>query len=562
MLLALSLNDFVIVDSLDLQFQPGFTVLTGETGAGKSITLDAVGLLLGDKADYAQVRGGAKEARLSALFDLSAMPELQNELREQGFLADDADELSVRRIIDAKGKSRSYLNGQAATLAQLKSIGSRLIDIHGQNAHQSLNREAAQRELLDAFAGCLPLAQEVAAAYRARQSALAALKAAEEQAEQLQIERERLEWQQGELSRLAPAPGEWESLSQSHDSLAHAAELVQTAHEVEDIIDGEHGLQYQVYRCQKNLESLSCIEPRFAEALELLASVEAELGEAAAAVRGVASRTELDPAELAAQEERMGELMSMARKYRIEPQELPAKLEETEAALQQLEAAADTQALEAAARERDREYAEAAERLSAERRAAALRLAEEVTENMQHLAMKGAQFAIELVPASPTAHGLEHIQYQVSANKGSPLRPLNKVASGGELARISLSLQVAAGRHTRIPTLIFDEVDTGIGGGVAETVGRALRRLGTAHQVLAVTHLPQVAACGEHHWQVSKNSDGEQTVSSIRVLDEAGRTGEIARMLGGETITATTLNHAAEMLANAAERPHSDTGAV
>ena len=284
MLLALSLQDFVLVEKLDLNFQGGFTVLTGETGAGKSVTLDAVGLLLGDKADYAQVRTGAKEARLSALFDLSALPDLAAELRDQGLLDEDAAELSLRRIIDAKGRSRSFINNQTATLAQLKHIGEQLIDIHGQNAHQSLNREAAQRELLDAFAGCLPLAQEVAAAYRARQSALAALKAAEEQAEQLQIERERLEWQQGELSRLAPAPGEWESLSQSHDSLAHAAELVQTAREVEDIIDGERGLQYYVYRCQKNLESLSGIEPRFAEALELLASVEAELGDHGRAV--------------------------------------------------------------------------------------------------------------------------------------------------------------------------------------------------------------------------------------------------------------------------------------
>ena len=228
MLLALSLNDFVIVDRLNLDFQPGFTVLTGETGAGKSITLDAIGLLLGDKADYGKIRQGAAEARLSALFDLSELPELQAELREQGLLAEDAEELSVRRIIDAKGKSRSYINNQAATLSQLKSIGSRLIDIHGQNAHHSLNQEAAQRELLDAFAGCTALAGEVKAAYQSWQNANQTLKAAQTQSENLQIERERLEWQFDELSRLAPAPGEWETVSQSHDSLAHAAELMET----------------------------------------------------------------------------------------------------------------------------------------------------------------------------------------------------------------------------------------------------------------------------------------------------------------------------------------------
>ena len=552
MLLALSLNDFVIVDRLNLDFQPGFTVLTGETGAGKSITLDAIGLLLGDKADYGQIRQGAAEARLSALFDLSELPELQAELREQGLLAEDAEELSVRRIIDAKGKSRSYINNQAATLSQLKSIGSRLIDIHGQNAHHSLNQEAAQRELLDAFAGCTALAGEVKAAYQSWQNANQALKAAQTQSENLQIERERLEWQFDELSRLAPAPGEWETVSQSHDSLAHAAELMEAAQETEEAINGDNGLQAQIYRCRKKLEALSRIEPRFNESLNLLASIEAELGEVSANMRDVASRSDLDPAELAAQEQRLGELMGMARKYRVEPQDLPAKMQEIEAALQQLQAAADIAALEAAAEHCEKQYHEAAQQLSAGRRQAAERLGSETAAHMQELAMKGARFHIELLPASPSAFGLEQVQYQVAANKGSPLRPLNKVASGGELARISLALQVVTSQYTQTPTLIFDEVDTGIGGGVAETVGRALRSLGRKHQVLAVTHLPQVAACGEQHWQVRKNSEGEQTVSSIRVLSAEERVEEIARMLGGETLTATTRSHAAELLEMAA----------
>ena len=552
MLLALSLNDFVIVDRLNLDFQPGFTVLTGETGAGKSITLDAIGLLLGDKADYGQIRQGAAEARLSALFDLSELPELQAELREQGLLAEDAEELSVRRIIDAKGKSRSYINNQAATLSQLKSIGSRLIDIHGQNAHHSLNQEAAQRELLDAFAGCTALAGEVKAAYQSWQNANQALKAAQTQSENLQIERERLEWQFDELRRLAPAPGEWETVSQSHDSLAHAAELMEAAQETEEAINGDNGLQAQIYRCQKKLEALSRIEPRFNESLNLLASIEAELGEVSANMRDVASRSDLDPAELAAQEQRLGELMGMARKYRVEPQDLPAKMQEIEAALQQLQAAADIAALEAAAERCEKQYHEAAQQLSADRRQAAERLGSETAAHMQELAMKGARFHIELLPASPSAFGLEQVQYQVAANKGSPLRPLNKVASGGELARISLALQVVTSQYTQTPTLIFDEVDTGIGGGVAETVGRALRSLGQKHQVLAVTHLPQVAACGEQHWQVRKNSEGEQTVSSIRVLSAEERVEEIARMLGGETLTATTRSHAAELLEMAA----------
>lgn len=549
MLLNLSLRDFVIVDELHLDFDTGFTVLTGETGAGKSITLDAIGLLLGDKADFSQVRHGAKEAQLSALFDLSELPAVRAELQEQGLLAEGAEELSLRRIIDAKGKSRSFINNQAATLAQLKQIGSRLIDIHGQNAHHSLNTEAAQRDLLDAFSGSLDLAAQVKTAYRAWQTAQEACRQAAAQAEQLETERERLAWQHGELEKLAPAEGEWASLSASHDSLAHAADLLQAAESVREYVDGEGGLNSLLSRCQKQLADLSGIEPRFADSLEMLGEIEAQLGEVAANMRAVCAHVEINPAELAAQEARMGELMGMARKYRIEPEALPAKLAGLAQALAELAAAADLGALQQQAEAAEAVYREAAGRLSAARAAAAAGLAAETTAHMQHLSMKGAQFQIALLPAQPSAHGLEQVQYQVAANQGSPLRPLSKVASGGELARISLSLQVVTSQYTQVPTLIFDEVDTGIGGGVAETVGRALRRLGAKHQVLAVTHLPQVAACGEQHWQVVKHMENGQTASEIRRLDGSGRVEEIARMLGGETITDTTRRHAEEMLA-------------
>ena len=548
MLLALSLSDFVIVDQLKLNFETGFTVLTGETGAGKSITLDAIGLLLGDKADYGQVRQGAKEARLSALFDISQLPQLQAQLHEQGFLNDGSDELAIRRIIDAKGKSRSFINNQAATLAQLKQIGSQLIDIHGQNAHHSLNHETAQRELLDAFANHQESVQAVKTAYHQWQQAKKALHDAQNQAETLEIERERLEWQYNELAQLHLRPNEWEQLSQSHDSLAHAAELLQAAQFTEDTLDGDNGIQRQLYQCQKTLTQLSHIEPRFAESLQLLASIEAELSEVSANMRDVAAYVEINPNELAAQEARLSELVSMARKYRVEPEELPAKQTEIETALAALEAAADIAALEAAVQQSEQAYFNLAQPLSHRRQQTAERLSQETTAHMQELAMKGAHFHIELLPCPPSAHGLEHIQYQVAANKGSALRPLNKVASGGELARISLALQVVTSQYTHVPTLIFDEVDTGIGGGVAEIVGKALRALGKQHQVLAVTHLPQVAACGEHHWQVYKHSDGEQTISQINILNKQGRTEEIARMLGGEVLTDLTRRHAAELL--------------
>ena len=548
MLLTLSLRDFVIVENLNLDFQSGFTVLTGETGAGKSITLDAIGLLLGDKADYSQVRHGAKEAQLSALFDISHLPVLKEELHDQGLLDDGEEELSIRRIIDAKGKSRSFINNQAATLAQLKSVGSQLIDIHGQNAHHSLNQEAAQRNLLDAFAGSKEQAETVRQLYQNWVNAKKTLQEAQEHAETIIIERERLEWQFNELSQLDVKEGEWEALSQSHDSLAHSAELLQAAEEVGDKIDGDNGIQRHIYQCQKLLTNLQNIEPRFAESLNMLASIEAELGEISANMRDVAGRSDINPNELAAQEQRMGELMGMARKYRIEPEELPQKLAEIEERLQSLQAAADLEALTQTVARNLAEYQEAAHILSAMRHQASGRLSEEATENMQHLAMKGARFDIALLPSSPTAHGLEQVQFQVAANKGNPPRPLNKVASGGELARISLALQVVTSQYTEIPTLIFDEVDTGIGGGVAEMVGKALRTLGKKHQVLAVTHLPQVASCGENHWQVRKHSEGEQTVSEISVLDEEQRIEEIARMLGGEVITETTRLHAAELL--------------
>lgn len=553
MLLALSLRDFVIVEQLNLNFQNGFTVLTGETGAGKSITLDALGLLLGDKADYSQVRSGAKEAQLSALFDVSALKQVQQMLHEQGLADEDADELSIRRIIDAKGKSRSFVNNQAATLAQLKQIGSRLIDIHGQNAHHSLNQESAQRQLLDAFSGSLNLAAQTQAAYQNWQQAKRALQDAQEQGEQLMVERERLEWQFNELDELNLHSGEWERLSQSHDTLAHAAELLQAAEEVAEYVGGDNGMQTLLYRCRRTIGKLADIEPRFAESLEMFDSIEAELGEIARNIGHVANRTELNPNELAAQEERMAELMSIARKYRVEPEKLPEKRDEIQAALNDLEAAADLEALAAEAERTQTVYMDIAGQLSHSRRQAAVKLAAETAEHMQQLAMKGAQFQIELLPSPPSAHGLEQVQYQVAANQGTPLRPLNKVASGGELARISLALQVVTSQYTQVPTLIFDEVDTGIGGGVAETVGRALRTLGGKHQVLAVTHLPQVAACGEQHWRVAKHSDGSQTVSEIAVLAYEERVGEIARMLGGEKITATTRAHAEEMLALAAQ---------
>ncbi|UOO88656.1 DNA repair protein RecN [Vitreoscilla massiliensis] len=551
MLLALSLKDFVIVDELNLNFQTGLTVITGETGAGKSITLDALGLLLGDKADYSQVRTGQKEAQLSALFDIADLPHLQAALQEQGLLGADEAELSIRRIIDAKGKSRSFINGQAATLAQLRDIGETLVDIHGQNVHQSLNKEPTQRYLLDAYAGSLSLAQDVKQAYSVWQAACKQLQDALQQGEQLQLERERLQWQLQDLAQHQLAAHEWEELNQSHDSLAHAADILEAAQWVAEAIDENDSVQHRLYQCHQRLSTLAAHEPRFQESLALLEAVEAELAEVASSMRDVSADVDINPDELAIKAERLQTLNSLARKYRIEPEELPAKEQQLQAALDQLERSSDTQALEAAAQAAEGIYTELAKQLTATRKQAANQLGRDTSERMQGLAMEGAKFAVELLPSAAGSHGLEHIQFLVAANKGGELRPMAKVASGGELSRISLALQVVTSRLTSVPTLVFDEVDSGIGGRVAEVVGKTLRELGQRYQVLAITHLPQVAAFGNQHWQVSKRDMGSETLSHLHELSAEARTEEIARMLGGETITPTTLQHAQEMIAQA-----------
>ena len=454
--------------------------------------------------------------------------------------------------MDAKGKSRSYINGQTVTVAQLKHIGSHLVDIHGQNEHHSLNSEAAQRQLLDEFAEAGEAAAAVRRAWQAWQQAQQRLQEAQNQAENLTIERERLQWQADELAALAPQAGEWEDISRSHDVLSHAAELMQAAEAVSELIDGDQGLQSGVHRCRQWLSPLLKVAPQLQESLDLLDAVEAELAEVGTGIRDATDRIDMDENLLQAQEARMQDMMGLARKYRVEPQDLPAKWQEVEAQLADLAATADWEALAAAVAECEAAYFQAAQILSGQRREAAVRLGEQTAAHMQDLAMQGARFHIELQAAAPGAHGCEQVQYQVAANPGSPLRPLNKVASGGELARISLALQMVTSRYNAVPMLIFDEVDTGIGGAVADTVGKALRQLGQNRQVLAVTHLPQVAACGEHHWQVRKQQQEGSTVSRIAVLDAEARIDEIARMLGGETITATTREHAAEMLALAA----------
>lgn len=558
MLLSLTVKDFVIVDHLALDFASGFTVLTGETGAGKSIILDALGLTLGDRSEGAQVvREGCDRADISAHFSIAERKDISRWLAENE-LEGDPDELLLRRIVDKNGRSKSMINGQPATLAQLKQVGDVLVDIHGQHAHQSLTRPETQRALLDAFAGAEPQGRAVEQAWQQWQEIRRSRQEAERNAHTAQSERERLEWQIGEVSELQLQPEEWESLNQTHGRLANASELAQSAQMAVDALSEMDGNCLSILATvQSRLSKLSHLDTRLAESLSLLESVDAELHETVHGLRDYAGRVDEDPAQLQDVERRLEALMSMARKYRCQPQELSARLDEWQQQLNALAAAADLEALATAEAEAESRYRSAASDLSARRKKAASKLSSRISSEMHGLAMSGAQFEIALIPLeTPSAHGLENIEYQVATNAGTRLQPLAKVASGGELSRISLALQVAISQVASVPTLIFDEVDVGIGGRVAEVIGKKLKQLGQRYQVLCVTHLAQVASCGDQHWQVSKETRSGAVQSRIQVLDPEVRISEIARMLGGTTITEATRQHAAEMLSlNAAVAP-------
>lgn len=551
MLLSLTVKDFVIVDSISLDFQAGFTVLTGETGAGKSILLDALSLLLGDRAEGAQVREGAERAEITAEFDTRGRPEIDAWLEENGLNGDD-DVLLLRRLLDKSGRSRSFVNGQAATLSQLKQLGEFLVDIHGQHAHQSLMKADAQRQLLDAYAGSVALARDVNKAWQDWQTARRARADAERLSRESEVERERLNWQINELSELKLQPDEWSALNQSHSRLANAAELAQSAQlAVDTLSEMDNSCLTMLSQVQTRLSKLANLDPRLADTLSLLDSVDAELREVVYSLRDYASDIDENPGQLAEVEGRLEALMSTARKYRAQPQDLQEKLDDWQQQLQALEASADIEALALAEASTLARYRAQAEALSGKRRQAASELSARIGAEMQHLAMSGARFAIELAALSePGAHGLESIEYLVAANAGTSLRPLAKVASGGELSRISLAMQVVISQVASVPTLIFDEVDVGIGGRVAEVIGHMLRQLGQRYQVLCITHLPQVASCGSHHWQVSKSEHKGRVKSRIEPLNSEQRVLEIARMLGGVELTQTTREHAAEMLAS------------
>ncbi|MGQ0578162.1 MAG: DNA repair protein RecN [Betaproteobacteria bacterium] len=549
MLRSLSIRDFVIVDKLDLEFQPGFTVLTGETGAGKSILIDALAAVLGSRAESGQVREGKDKAEVSAEFSIDEAPGVSVLLADTD-LGGDEGACLLRRVIETSGRSRAYVNGRPATVQQLKEIGELLVDIHGQHAHQSLLRAAAQRDLLDGYASATDLAREVAAAFGAWQHLRQQLVALETGAAVLETEREQLQWQVKELDALGFRAEEWEELQAEHKRLAHAASLIEAVQfSLEVLSEGEVSTLAAVASVNSRLGGMTDFDPRLKDILAALEPAQIQLQEAVYNLRHYQSRLDLDPQRLRELEARLDAVHTASRKFRVSPQEMPDRLAKMKARLAELESGFDAEALRQRESQAAAHWRERASKLSAARRKAAADFAKRVTASMQGLAMVGGAFEIALRPLSEgNAHGLEQIEFLVASHAGATPLALARVASGGELSRISLAIQTVTSQVAAVPTLIFDEVDAGIGGRAAEIVGRMLKELGGRHQVMCVTHLPQVAASGNQQWQVSKSAANGNVASQVAVLDRASRVEEIARMLGGVKITETTRKHAAELL--------------
>ncbi|MFA7668275.1 MAG: DNA repair protein RecN [Burkholderiaceae bacterium] len=545
MLRLLHVRDFVIVDEAEITFSPGFTVFSGETGAGKSILIDALSLALGGRGDIGLLKTGAERAEISAVF--TPPDSLHDWLRERDF--DPQDDLVLRRIIDAQGRSKAYVNGVPANLGMLRELGEHLVDIHGQHAHQGLLMAASQRNMLDQQGGLAGLARDTAAAWQVWQKTARSLQTAQQNAHAMQQERDRLQWQLDELEALSPKEGEWELISNEQSRLAHGQALLEGATLAQSLLEDEAGSALQALNgAARQIQQLLKHDSQLQGVFDALESARISASEAVSDLNSYLDRLDLDPEALAQAERRVAELFEAARKFQVEPEALPALQERLAGELSASEAATDLQALQARVDDAERAYHAVADQLGQKRRRAAERLGNDVTTAMQELAMQGGAFEVALDTCPASAHGKELVEFRVAGHAGTPLRPLAKVASGGELARLSLALSVIASQAAQVPTLIFDEVDTGIGGAVAEVVGRLLRQLGKRHQVLCVTHLPQVAACGTHHFEVRKSSTDGSTQSDIRLLDEQSRVDEVARMLGGMTITDTTRKHASEML--------------
>ena len=553
MLVHIALRDLAIVERLELALGPGMTAITGETGAGKSILVEAVGLALGDRAEPGLVRAGAERAEVSLVFDLERAPAARAWLAEREL--DEGAELVLRRTVGADGRSRGWVNGRPVTMQALQALGALLVDVHGQHAHQSLVRSEVQRELLDAHGGHGELRAAVAAAWERWRAALRELEALEGADGGRDERLDLLRYQTAELEALGLDAEGIAALEAEHQRLAHAGRLLEGARAALDgLYEAEAASAHALLaRAAGELERLAGVDPALEPARVLVDEALIRVDEAAGALRDYLDGLELDPERLAEIERRLGQLHDLARKHRVRPEELPAVLERLRGELEALESAGERlEALREEATQAEAAWREAATRLSEARRRTAEALAKAVTGAMAELGMAGGRFEVALEAArAPAPHGADAVSFLVTANPGQPLRPLARVASGGELARIALAFQMIAAEASPIPCLVFDEVDSGVGGRVAEIVGRELRRLGERRQVLCVTHLPQVAACAHHQVRVGKRLAGGRTRVEASPLDGEGRVEEIARMLGGLEVTERTRAHARELLERA-----------
>lgn len=553
MLIHLAVNNYAIVDTLELELGGGMSVITGETGAGKSIMLDALALTLGDRADSGAVRPGAEKADILATFDIKDIPEARQWLSERD-LAQDDEQVILRRVITAEGRSRGYINGSPCPQQDLRALGEMLIDIHSQHEHQSLLKTDTHRRLLDEYAGAGELARQVQlAAQRCRQTEKA-LRQASQQSDEQAARQQLLTYQLDELDNLSLQDGELDALENEQRQLASADQILHSCQQVINICsENDAGSVLEALTASLNrLDAFKSHSPQLGEASDLIASAQIQIEEAVGELTRYLDHFEADPQRQQYVEERLSAIYDLARKHRIQPQELPALqqqlIDELEGQQQQ---AADAERLQEELVAYQAHYRQLSEKLSAQRSKGAAKLAKAVTQEIQRLGMPGGRIELQLTPLDADSYpvtGLETVEFLVSANPGQPAKPLAKVASGGELSRISLGIQVITAQTSRVPTLVFDEVDVGIGGPTAEIVGQLLRQLGARGQVLTVTHLPQVAAQGHQHLFVRKQQTRNSTRTCIDQLDEDARVQEVARMLGGVDLTDESLAHARKLL--------------
>lgn len=557
MLVHLAVNNYAIVDHLELDFQRGMTAVSGETGAGKSIMLDALALTLGDRADSGAVRPGSDKADLLATFDISDISEARAWLQERDLDAD--DQVILRRVITAEGRSRGYINGSPCPQQDLRSLGEMLIDIHSQHEHQSLLKTDTHRRLLDDYAGHSELARQVQlAAQRCRQTEQALQQASQSNEEQ-SARQQLLSYQLEELDNLGLQEGELDQLEQEQRELANAEQILHNCQQITSLCsESDSGSVLQALNASlSRLDGISEHSRHLQEAQNLLASAQIQVEEAMGELNRYLDHFEADPARQQEVEERLSALYELARKHRIQPEQLGELQQQLNDELERFQQQdADVERLQEELQAYREHYQKLAGELSTARSKAASKLAKAVSSNIQQLGMPGGRVELQLSPLEAERYppqGLENVEFLVSSNPGQPCKPLAKVASGGELSRISLAIQVVTAQTSRTPTLVFDEVDVGIGGPTAEIVGQLLRQLGARGQVITVTHLPQVAAQGHQHLFVRKEQSKHSTRTCVDNLQDQHRVQEIARMLGGIDLTDESLAHARKLLAASAD---------